>query len=117
MVRNGNIKLDYPKGFFDLDEMQLKKYCDIENHLRSIASINGFELIKVSSAVYSRLNEYTHASIGRYYQVKDEKNRNIGLSSDGSMSILRYFYNNKQGYSSYKAVSYTHLTLPTKLEV
>lgn len=88
MVRNGNIKLDYPKGFFDLDEMQFKKYCDIENHLRSIASINGFELIKVSSAVYSRLNEYTHASIGRYYQVKDEKNRNIGLSSDGSMSIL-----------------------------
>ncbi|HEW8852986.1 TPA: ATP phosphoribosyltransferase regulatory subunit [Streptococcus pneumoniae] len=105
MVRNGNIKLDYPKGFFDLDEMQFKKYCDIENHLRSIASINGFELIKVSSAVYSRLNEYTHASIGRYYQVKDEKNRNIGLSSDGSMSILRYFYNNKQGYSSYKVCS------------
>ena len=50
-----------------------KKYCDVENNLRDIASINGFELIKVSSAVYSHLNEYTHASIGRYYQIKDEK--------------------------------------------
>ncbi|RID95625.1 hypothetical protein DYJ42_02920 [Streptococcus constellatus] len=105
MVKEGNIRLNYPKGFFDLDEIQFKKYCDVENNLRDIASINGFELIKVSSAVYSHLNEYTHASIGRYYQIKDEKDRSIGLSSDGSMSILRYFYNNKQGYSSYKVCS------------
>ena len=75
MVKKGNIRLNYPKGFFDLDEIQFKKYCDVENNLRDIASINGFELIKVSSAVYSHLNEYTHASIGRYYQIKDEKDR------------------------------------------
>lgn len=87
-----NAILNYPRGTYDIDEKHYTKYLEILYMLESIARSCGFEMIKTSPFMYSELSQFAKAAKGKIYEIKSQKRKDIALTSDSTLSILRFYY-------------------------
>lgn len=94
-MKNEKNLLNYPHGAIDIDEKDFEKYKEILAKLQIIAKKSGYKEISTASLMFSNLSSVSEASKNKIYKIKDETKNEIALSSDSSLSILRYYSSKK----------------------
>ena len=83
-------KYPLPRGFYDYDYLYTQKVNYLKDILDNYGLIYGFREVKISPVEYEHIYENINISTNRDFKFLDRKGRQLMLSADSSLGLLRY---------------------------